>query len=120
VIVMIFPLFSFGLDDTYPFSDIHRRLHEVLDTAQLSWIDLFDVYSGLDRNILEAVPFDDAHPSDTAHRIAAEVLWRHLISEGLVPSERDLEFPKKGRNVPTPFLGNYFSKGRFFRKQDRP
>jgi hypothetical protein len=120
VIVMIFPLFSFGLDETYPFKDIHGRLHEVLDTAQLSWIDLFDVYSGLDRNILETVPFDDAHPSDTAHRIAAEVLWHHLISEKLVPSDRDLTYPKKGRNVPSPFVGNFFSRGRFFRKQDHP
>jgi len=120
VIVMIFPLFSFGLDETYPFSDIHDRLHEVLDTAQLSWTDLFDVYRGLDRNILETVPFDDAHPSDTAHRIAAETLWRFLITEKLVPSERDIGYPKKGRNVPTPFVGNYFGKGRFFRKQDRP
>jgi hypothetical protein len=120
VIVMIFPLFSFGLDESYPLSDIHDRLREVLDTAQLTCIDLFDVYRGLDRNILEAVPFDDAHPSDTAHRIAAEVLWRILITEKLVPSERDIGYPKRGRNVPTPFVGNYFSKGRFFRKQDHP
>jgi hypothetical protein len=120
VIVMIFPLFSFGLDESYPFSDIHRRLHETLEAARLSCIDLFDAYRGLDRNILEAVPFDDAHPSDTAHRIAAETLWRFLLTEKLVPSERDIENPYKGRRVPAPFVGHYFSKGRFFRKQDRP
>jgi hypothetical protein len=99
---MIFPLFSWELDDRYPFRDIHDRLHRDLETAGLPYLDLLPAYRGLEHRTLEAVPFKDPHPNDVAHRIAAEELYVWLKERKLLPA-RGPTAPKRGRRVPAPW-----------------
>jgi hypothetical protein len=85
VLVMIFPLFAWDLAEGYPFPDVHGKLHQELDRAGLPYLDLLPFYRGLDHRPLEAIPFVDPHPSDVAHRIAAENLYRYLVKARLLP-----------------------------------
>jgi len=83
--VIIFPLFPYGWGDNYPFTDIHEKVHDALNKAGLSYIDLFPVFKDMDHSSLEYIPYKDPHPSEIAHRIAAEALWQDLMREGLTP-----------------------------------
>lgn len=98
VVVVMFPLFSYGLGDDYPFADIEARVRHVCGRAGLAYLDLFPYYKGMDRVRLEANPFKDPHPSEVAHRIAAEALWQELMREGVTPegrrSDTDIVYPK--------------------------
>ncbi|MEA2625085.1 MAG: hypothetical protein QOD06_1130 [Candidatus Binatota bacterium] len=85
-VVMIFPLFSWGLGDhDYPFAGIHAKVQRALAHAHLRALDLLPFFRDLDRTRLEAVPFHDPHPSEIAHRIASDALWTYLRTERLVP-----------------------------------
>lgn len=104
VLVMIYPLFSWELDDRYPFRDVHERIHRELERAGLPYLDLLPFYRGLDHTVLEAVPFEDPHPSDVAHRIAAEELYLALEERGLLPGGVGTGPRKAGkRRVPPPW-----------------
>jgi hypothetical protein len=103
VVVMIFPLFSFGLDDDYPFTSIHDSLHQVLEKAELDYLDRFSRYRGMDSNRLEVIPYEDPHPSELAHRIAAENLWEHLVEKGFVPATVPREQWAGQREIPPPY-----------------
>jgi len=98
VVVVMFPLFSYGLGDDYPFADIEAKLRQACGRAGLSYLDLFPYYNGMDHIRLEATPFKDPHPSEIAHRIAAEALWQGLMREGVTPdgkrSATDIVFQK--------------------------
>ena len=83
--VVILPLFSFGFDDNYPFSDVHATLHGALEEAGLLYIDLFPFYRGLNRIRMEATPNLDPHPSEIAHRVAAQAIWSRLKKSRLLP-----------------------------------
>lgn len=104
-VVLIFPLLSFGLDKDYPFRDIHKKLHATLKEAGLPYVDLIRRYRGLDRHLLEAVPYANPHPSDVGHRLAAETLMKYLVNNKLVPTPKKFQRPKSNVNVPTPFPG---------------
>lgn len=90
--VVIFPLFSFGMGDDYPFGEIHDILHRTLKEVGLPYVDLFPYYRNLDHTRLEVVPGRNPHPSEVAHRIAAEVLWLNLLESGYLPVK--LENPR--------------------------
>jgi len=88
--VVIFPLTTYGLGDDYPFTDIHEKLHSVLEKAGLQYVDLFPLFKYMDHILLEHVPYTDPHPSEIANRMAAEALWQDLMRSGLLPAELKL------------------------------
>ena len=89
VLTVIFPLFSFGWGEAYPFSDIHAAIHGALDAARLPYVDLLPIYQGIDSLRLEAIPYRDPHPSELAHRIAAQTLYRYLADHRLLEPKKD-------------------------------
>jgi hypothetical protein len=99
-VVLIFPLLSWNLDERYPFPQIHDKIHRELEKAGLGYVDLLPAYHGLDHTVLEAVPFQDPHPSDVAHRIAAEELYVYLRDKGLLPKGEKM---RVGRQLPPPW-----------------
>ncbi|HEY5998240.1 MAG TPA: SGNH/GDSL hydrolase family protein [bacterium] len=103
VVVMIFPLLSWDLDDRYPFRGIHARLHRELKQAGLPFLDLLTAYRGLDHEVLEAVPYQDPHPSDVAHRIAAEEMYVFLTKRGLLPRGEPIAATQVDRRLPPPW-----------------
>jgi lysophospholipase L1-like esterase len=103
VVVMLFPLFSFGLSEQgYPFAEIHRRIAAAAAEADLSFLDLFHAYRNLNPLRLEAVPYQDPHPSAIGHAVAAERLLKFLLTNDLLPEDRDLKHLSP-HAPPTPF-----------------
>lgn len=84
--VMVFPLFDFPLDKTYPFSNIHQKISGKLDELRIPHLDLFESYRGMNHERLQIQPGADSHPNEIAHRIAAEALYGWLIDEDVIPS----------------------------------
>jgi hypothetical protein len=103
VLVVIFPLLSFELDDQYPFHEIHKLLHRTMRKAALPYLDLTRMYRKVDHLRLEAVPYRNPHPSELAHRIAAEGLWRQLIERKLVPTTMIPGRMDDAPSIPSPF-----------------
>lgn len=103
VVVMVFPLYSWSFDDRYPFADIHGKLHGELERAGLPYLDLLEANRGLDHTALEAYPYKDPHPSDIAHRIAAEQLYGYLGDAGLLPDGEPIAAKLDERRIPQPW-----------------
>jgi hypothetical protein len=53
----------------------------------LSYVDLFPCFKDMDQSRLQYIPYKDSHPSEIAHRIAAEALWQDLVHSGLLPTK---------------------------------
>lgn len=85
LVFVVFPLFGFGLGEAYPFRDLHDLVHQALDEARIPHLDLLSEYYPVDERRFEAVPYEDPHPSEIGHRVAAEALWSFLIERKLVP-----------------------------------
>ncbi len=86
VAAVIFPLFTFPLDDTYPFRHAHQVIHELLDALRIPHIDLLNAFEGMDHYRLQAHPVLDTHPNEIAHRIAAESLYRWMKKNRMIPA----------------------------------
>ncbi len=97
-VVAIFPLFSFGQGDDYPFGYVHEKISKACDAARLESIDLLGNIRDRDPLAMQAVPFLDPHPSDTAQRVAAETIWSWLTGRRRVPAD-----PAPSRPVPSPY-----------------
>ncbi len=76
LVVVIFPLFGNRLDDSYPFAEIHSKVVQAAQEAGAKVVDLLPVYRGLQWELLVVDGYDDEHPNEIAHRIAAGVLVR--------------------------------------------
>lgn len=100
VLVMIFPLFSFGLGEDYPLAAVHRQVQQTLREAGIPFLDLREAYRDLPRLRLEAIPFLDPHPDEIAHRIATDALLSRLLESRLVPDGRSVS--SLGRRGPAP------------------
>ena len=75
--VMIFPLlYDF---DSYPFQEIHDRLHAFLDEERIPYLDLLPAFSSYPAEDLW-VHSVDHHPNELAHRVTAEQLEEFLLS----------------------------------------
>lgn len=103
IVVMIFPLFSWDLDESYPHHAIHQKLHRALDAAGVPYLDLLPKFKGLEHRVLEAIPWKDPHPSDVAHRIAAEQLFRYLQARKLLPRGEPIAENMRARRLPPPW-----------------
>lgn len=97
---VVFPLLSSDLaPGRYPFQFAHDRVHEIMATNHVACLDLLPAFEGTSSLRMQAVPGIDPHPSEIAHRIAAEtivgeLLRRKLIEDALAPHVR---FAEKNR-----------------------
>lgn len=78
LVAVIFPLFGYPLDDTYPFHYIHARIHELLEKGSISSLDLFQAFHGAPLERMVVLPGKDFHPNEIAHRMAAEEIYVFL------------------------------------------
>lgn len=83
IVVLIFPLVSYKLDERYPFSGIHQKIKKELEKNSLSYIDFYDVKEFKDEDPIrmQAVPYKNSHPSEIAHRIIEEVVFQKLTND---------------------------------------
>lgn len=75
-VIVVFPVL-WGLDDNYPFEDIHQRIKTFCRDADIECIDLLETYRGRDAESLWVHP-TDPHPNEIAHKLAAQRIARHL------------------------------------------
>ena len=85
VVAVIFPLFSHPFNDSYPFTALHKKIHARLDSLGLAYIDLLDSYRNIPPERLQAIPGQDNHPNEIAHRIASTKIYEGLASKNLLP-----------------------------------
>lgn len=76
LVVAILPLFGNPLDNSYPFAEIHSKVAQAAQEAGAKVVDLLPVYRGLRWDLLVVDGYEDEHPNEIAHRIAAGVLAR--------------------------------------------
>lgn len=82
---MVFPLLSHDLRrGHYPFLRMHEAIRAVFTEAEVPLLDLLDTFYGMDPNRMQAIPNIDPHPSEIAHRMAADALLRYLVDEDFV------------------------------------
>ncbi len=79
---VIFP--TFDNVDRYPFEWIHTQIGTFLQAEGIQFVDLLDTFRGLSPQRLQAIPAIDAHPSEIAHRLAAETIFHFLLANQLV------------------------------------
>ncbi len=78
VALVIYPLIE-GLDEGYPFTDIHDRIAEMAREVGLPVLDLAPAFEGADSESLHVHPTDH-HPNGRAHAIAAEAIAEWLTA----------------------------------------
>lgn len=71
---VIFPLFANPLDASYPFEEIHRKVAGIFRASGAVVVDLLPYYRDMDWRLLVVEGERDEHPSELAHRIAAQAL----------------------------------------------
>jgi len=89
MVLVVFPLFQGQMDDSYPYLDLHAAVSDLGESLGVHVLDLLDTYRGVDGRRLAVIPFTDAHPSELAHRIAADAILEFLVSKGLVPQIKE-------------------------------
>jgi hypothetical protein len=84
LVVTIFPLL-YGLDEgNYPFSQEVTEIEAFLRRSEIPVHNLLPEFRGKKSSLLWTWPAD-AHPNETAHRIAAESLYRYLKDRQFLP-----------------------------------
>lgn len=78
IIVVIWPHLGLPMDHRYPFQQIHHSLAIAFNEEHIPYLDLFSAFKNLDFSRLQAIPAYDPHPSEIAHRIAAESIMDWL------------------------------------------
>ncbi|MFN8390974.1 MAG: SGNH/GDSL hydrolase family protein [Bdellovibrionota bacterium] len=96
VVGVIFPFFSHVIGDRYPFIDIHEKIVGELEKADIHPLDLRPFYNGIPPERLQAIPGQDAHPNEIAHRIAADAIYAKLAAENLIPKEAEIKKLRPG------------------------
>jgi hypothetical protein len=100
LVVAIFPLFGNPLDDRYPFADLHAKVSQSVREAGAQVVDLLPVYRGLRWDLLVVDGFEDEHPNEIAHRIAAGVLVR-AFDDVVAPAKAPTPpAPPRGKDAP--------------------
>lgn len=87
VVAVVFPLFGLPLNDKYPFWPLHQKVHKVLESAGIEYLDLFKIYKGIPISRLQVDPGADFHPNEIGHRMAAEAIYDWLAEGNLIPQE---------------------------------
>ena len=82
---LIFPLLSHDLRrDAYPFTAMHEAIHTVFAEEGIRHLDLLNDFTALSPQRMQAIPGFNPHPSEIAHRIAAESMFRYLHEQDLI------------------------------------
>lgn len=81
IIVLVFPLLAYDLNKGYPFLEIHEKLRRELERDRLTYIDFYDTFRKENPIRLQAVPYKNPHPSEIAHRIIEETVYKKLTSD---------------------------------------
>lgn len=84
VVLVIFP-FLIDLDDSYPFRAEHELIASAGREIQLVVVDLLPEFMGVEPSSLWVKP-TDSHPNARGHLIAAEAIYKAMLSHELVPS----------------------------------
>lgn len=84
-LLVVFPIFDSQLDWRYKYDDLHQRMRETAQELDLDLLDLLPYYRGVDARRLAAEPFVDGHPSELAHRIAADAILDWWVRRGVLP-----------------------------------
>lgn len=83
--VMIFPLLSAPFDkNRYPFEFAHESIHAQLEAFHIPYLDLLETFRGKQPVRMQAIPVVDPHPSEIAHRMAAETLLAWLLARNFI------------------------------------
>jgi len=70
--------------DRYPFEWIHEQIGDVLRAEEVPHLDLLATFRNQSPERLQAIPQVDPHPSEIAHRQAAEAIFQFLLANALV------------------------------------
>lgn len=97
VVAVVFPLFGYNLDESYPFQPMHETIHSSLDALKIPYLDLFGAFKGGSAERLTVLPGEDFHPNEIAHRIAAEELYTWLLGGNRIPQDIMIESIFKDR-----------------------
>lgn len=84
-LVVLFPIFDSQLDWRYKYDGLHRQMRQEAEALGIDLLDLLPAYRGIDARRLAVEPFVDAHPSELAHRIAADAILDRLFARGVLP-----------------------------------
>lgn len=93
-LVVVFPIFDSQLDGDYRYHELHEIMRKVTERLRIPVLDLLPAYQGIDANRLALVPFTDAHPSELAHRIAADEILAELLRKKWIPASRPSVRPR--------------------------
>lgn len=85
-LLVVFPIFDSQLDWRYKYDDLHQRMRETAQELDIDLLDLLPHYRGVDARRLAAEPFVDGHPSELAHRIAADAILDRWVQRGVLPA----------------------------------
>ena len=89
---VVFPLLSFDFSPgRYPMQFAHDAIHETCRKHAVPCLDLLPAFQGTSPIRMQAVPGIDPHPSEIAHRIAAETILNYLVDQRLVDEAYRLE-----------------------------
>jgi hypothetical protein len=80
LVAAVFP--RLGNLHAYEFDFVHARIRALLEAEGVHSIDLLGSLRGKSPVRLQAIPGIDGHPSEIAHRIAAEAIFRFLLDAG--------------------------------------
>ena len=78
LLVAIFPMFANPLDGRYPFQQVHAKVAQAAAAAGARVVDLMEVYRGRRWELLVVNGYEDEHPNEIAHRLAADAILRAL------------------------------------------
>lgn len=84
VVLVIFPIFDSQLDERYHYGDLHRTVRQAASRIGIATLDLLPAFDGVDARRLANHPFTDPHPSELAHRMAADRIGPYLQRHGLL------------------------------------
>lgn len=104
---VIFPLFSYPLDDSYPFQEIHKTISGMLKERNIPYLDLLTKFKGMDPRRLQVLPGKDPHPNEIAHRVAAESIYRWIAHEKMIPGDLIVKNKSDHRDGPKTMAERY-------------
>jgi hypothetical protein len=80
---VIFPgMATLGPDYASRFA--HELIHPVLEAEGLDYLDLLEAFSETMPIRMSAFPVIDSHPSEIAHRVAADAIFEKLLDSGMI------------------------------------
>jgi hypothetical protein len=101
VLAFIFPMLSAAIDEHYLFAPVHEKIMAKLSSTAIIPLDLKPFFTNIPPERLQAIPGEDAHPNEIAHRIAADAIYASLAHHHLIPEQAEIKkLHKGGRRLP--------------------